>query len=738
MSQAINVISWISAVGYAVISLLTLWAWLRRPSLQRGLLALAIGLLATLSIVGRVQQVTGYQADWVIHLTIPAFLGSGYALALFRHSVMRTSRIALAALFVALVAVSLGSLAIRLPTGLTPTPTAKQWALVWGMLLLWSGCVVEPAARFWLASRGRPLLQRARLRALSTGYVALVVLLVGAIGIGIFAGPSLLLSLRYQLATTILGAATVPLLYVGFSPPRWLRRLWRDREEAALRRATAELLLETDPVQLAEHSLDWALRLVGADRGLLLGPGRQLLAARDVDEPVAAALIALDPDGGPRLVATGPDGRGVAAVAPLPLRGEPGMIVIVPGSFTPVFGGDEVTRLGEYAVSVASALERARLIEALAAQTRRNESILSAMSDLGEGFVLTRDGRIVYANDAFCELTGRSLDELRLLPGVMMLIAPDDRAAAAERVAARLDGQPVPEYFETAMLAGDGRRVEVEIAGRFLSGEPGETTVAICRDVTERRRDQRELVRRSSELQRSNAALEEFAYIASHDLQEPLRMVASYLQLLDRRYRGQLNSEADEFLGFAVDGARRMQALINDLLLYSRAGGQGPFVPTDCGAMLGAVLANLRSTIEDAGARVSVEPLPVVEGDPTQLAQVFQNLIANAIKFRGDRRPEIAVTAERDGRQWTFSVRDTGIGIEPRHAERIFMVFKRLHPQSEYPGTGIGLAICRRVVERHGGRIWVEAAEGGGSIFRFTLPAAAGAVPVRSNGAYVN
>jgi light-regulated signal transduction histidine kinase (bacteriophytochrome) len=209
-------------------------------------------------------------------------------------------------------------------------------------------------------------------------------------------------------------------------------------------------------------------------------------------------------------------------------------------------------------------------------------------------------------------------------------------------------------------------------------------------------------------------------------------MVASYLQLLDRRYRGQLNEEADEFLGFAVDGARRMQALINDLLLYSRAGGQGALVPTDCGAVLATVLANLRSTIEEAGARVVVvEQLPTVEGDPTQLAQVFQNLIANAIKFRDERPPQILVGAERQGAEWLFSVRDTGIGIEPRHADRIFMVFKRLHAQTQYPGTGIGLAICRRVVERHGGRIWVEPAPGGGSVFRFTLPVAVTAAQPR-------
>ncbi|HEY2705007.1 MAG TPA: ATP-binding protein [Candidatus Dormibacteraeota bacterium] len=724
MTRTVDVISWVSAGGYVLMTVLTVASWARQRTMQRALLAIAIGLLGMLSVVGRVQAVTGHRSLLLAHLTIPAFLASGYALALFRHSVMRTSRVGLAALFAALVAVSAGSVAVRLPSGLVPAPTATQWTLVWGMVLLWSGCVVEPATRFWLASAGRPTLQRARLRALSAGYGSIVVLLVAALGVGIVAGPRLALDERYQLVVSILGAATVPLLYVGFAPPRWLRRLWRDREESALRRATAELLLESDAGRLADRSLDWALRLVGADRGLILGPGRQLLAARDIDPSIAGELITLDPGRGAHLVRVGPAAGGVALVAPLPLDGEPGLIVVVPGAFTPVFGGDEVTRLGEYAVSVASALERARLVEALAAQTRRHESILSAMSDLGEGFVMTRAGRIVYANEAFCGLTGHSLDELLLLPAVTALVAPEKRAT-------ELDGQVLPDHLPTALLTRDGRRVEVEVAGRLLDTDPWEPSIAICRDITQRRRDEQELARRSRELERSNAALEEFAYIASHDLQEPLRMVASYLELLERRHGERLNDEAEEFLGFAVDGARRMQALINDLLLYSRAGGQAALVPTDCGAVVATVLATLRPSIEDAGARVVVEPLPTVEGDRTQLAQVFQNLIANAIKFRGAQPPQIVIGAERRGEEWRFSVRDNGIGIERRHAERIFMVFKRLHPQAEYPGTGIGLAICRRVVDRHGGRIWVEPAPGGGSVFRFTLPAAV-ATPTRT------
>ena len=228
----------------------------------------------------------------------------------------------------------------------------------------------------------------------------------------------------------------------------------------------------------------------------------------------------------------------------------------------------------------------------------------------------------------------------------------------------------------------------------------------------------------AAELAHSNTELEQFAYIASHDLQEPLRMVASYVQLLARRYKGKLEAEADEFIGFAVDGAKRMQELINALLVYSRIGTKGKeFGPIDCETVLQIALKNLQIAIEDSQAMVTHDALPTIRGDTTQLGQLFQNLIGNAIKFRGDKRPAVHVSAERNGKEWGFSFRDDGIGIDSQYAERIFVIFQRLHSKEEYPGTGIGLALCRKIVERHGGRIWVESEPGKGSTFRFSMPA---------------
>jgi signal transduction histidine kinase len=225
-------------------------------------------------------------------------------------------------------------------------------------------------------------------------------------------------------------------------------------------------------------------------------------------------------------------------------------------------------------------------------------------------------------------------------------------------------------------------------------------------------------------LQRSNTEFEQLAYVASHDMQEPLRKIASYLQLLSQRYQGQLDADADEFIGYAVDGAKRMQALINDLLAFSRVGTKAkPFAPADCGLIVKTALADLQFAIEDAGARVDVGDLPMVLGDATQLSQLFRNLISNAIKFRRDEPPVVRVTSERAEAFWRFTVGDNGIGIAAEYFERIFVIFQRLHGRSQYAGTGIGLAICKKIVERHGGQIEVRSVEGEGSEFAFTLPA---------------
>lgn len=227
---------------------------------------------------------------------------------------------------------------------------------------------------------------------------------------------------------------------------------------------------------------------------------------------------------------------------------------------------------------------------------------------------------------------------------------------------------------------------------------------------------------------RSNAELEQFAYAASHDLQEPLRMVSSYVQLLARRYKGKLDKDAEDFIGFALDGTKRMQSMIADLLRFSRVGTQGnPFAPTSLDAVLDRVLSSLLPEIEKNNAVVSRSALPMVMADDAQIGQVFHHLIGNALKFRGEAPPRIHVSSEQRGNEHVFSVKDNGIGIEPQFLERIFVIFRRLHARGVYPGTGIGLALCKRVIERHHGRIWAESVPGQGSTFYFTIPEREGA-----------
>jgi signal transduction histidine kinase len=232
-----------------------------------------------------------------------------------------------------------------------------------------------------------------------------------------------------------------------------------------------------------------------------------------------------------------------------------------------------------------------------------------------------------------------------------------------------------------------------------------------------------DLARKVDELARSNADLEQFAYVASHDLQEPLRMVTAYTQLLSEKYKGRLDEDADKFIGYASEGATRMQVLIQDLLAFSRIGRkEAAYTSVDCNAVIEEVRQTLTSAIQESGAVVTSANLPSVWADRTQMAQVFQNLIGNAIKFRGKEPPVVTVQAEKTDQHWLFRVSDNGIGIALEYADNVFVVFQRLHARSEYPGNGIGLAICKKIVERYGGKIWVESQPGSGSIFKFTMP----------------
>ncbi len=242
-------------------------------------------------------------------------------------------------------------------------------------------------------------------------------------------------------------------------------------------------------------------------------------------------------------------------------------------------------------------------------------------------------------------------------------------------------------------------------------------------EVSERMKAEKKLAQHSEALERHNRELKQFAYIASHDLQEPLRMVASYTQFLSMRYRDKLDEKANKFIDYAVEGAKRMQELIRSLADYSRAGRDDiPFEVLKSTEILQAAITDLHSAIAKSEAVVTYDTLPTVVSDKVQLTQLFRNLISNAIKFSRDKPPKIHISAKKELEGWVFSVVDNGIGIDPQYFERIFVIFQRLHDRSDYPGTGVGLAICKKIVDRHGGRIWVESEPGKGSIFHFSIP----------------
>jgi PAS domain S-box-containing protein len=335
-------------------------------------------------------------------------------------------------------------------------------------------------------------------------------------------------------------------------------------------------------------------------------------------------------------------------------------------------------------------------------------------------------GRYEYISPSVETVLGYAPDEIEAMgaPTSLALIHPDDLPAVRAMLAHLEEaGEADMEYRQRAK-SGEFRWLSNHASVcRDEAGRPLYRSGNI-RDITERRRAEGQLRRTVEELARSNKELEQFAYVSSHDLQEPLRMVTAFTGLLRDRYRGKLDAKADEYIDFALEGATRMQSLIHDLLAYSRVGGRtADLAVTNVAEALQTALTDLDASLATAGALVTSDPLPAVVADGSQLAQVFENLIGNSIKYRREQvAPEIHVGAERRRREWVFFVRDNGIGIDPEYSGRIFEIFQRLHGRKEYPGTGVGLAICRKIVERHGGRIWVDSRSGEGATFFFTIP----------------
>jgi PAS domain S-box-containing protein len=377
--------------------------------------------------------------------------------------------------------------------------------------------------------------------------------------------------------------------------------------------------------------------------------------------------------------------------------------------------------------NLGSAITRAQTIEAL--QESRElitefRAHFTRLFDEAHDAILIFDleGQFLDINRKAMELLGYSEDELKSMT-VWDLVPPSQKEDSASKLKQLVKGNRIP-VFERILITKEGTPIPVENSAFVVRDEEGNVKFiqSILRDIRDRKEAQRKIQETLENLERSNKELQQFAYVASHDLQEPLRMVASFTQLLEKRYADQLDDQAREYITFAVDGANRMQNLINALLMYSRVGTRGnPFEPTDCTEVLAQALINLKSQIEETHAIITNDDLLTVMADENQLVQLFQNLISNAIKFRTEKIPHIHISVESTEDEATFAVSDNGIGIDSTYLDKIFVIFQRLDGH-KFPGTGIGLAICKKIVERHGGRIWVESEPGEGSTFYFTIP----------------
>jgi signal transduction histidine kinase len=606
--RVVAILQLVSTVAFVAIAALTIRDWFATRERGRMYLALAVGSLAAVSLLGQLAKLLGAGfAAASAYLTIVIFLGSGLALLLFRDSVIPLARRTRWVVIGVVGLTAVFQVATRTIYG-GSAPKPLSYAALATFVLVWIGCVGEPSVRLWINARGRTAVQRARMRALSLGYLGIVAILLVAVFV-----QSLASQPAVQIGVALASLAIVPPLYAGFAPPAWLRRIWRQGEEAKFQQATHDIVMfSPDQATLAHRALDWAVRLSGAESGYFISKGTAILATDRMTEGDAQAVqAAVAGDGGRSVVPLGGTPPRTAMVAAVP--GAAMSMVLVGGPFTPLFGSDEEAWLQQYATLVSTGLDRVRLVEAV-------------------------------------------------------------------------------------KLANDELQVKV-----------------------------REVSEQSRQLEVANRELEAFSYTISHDLRAPLRAINGFTSILFEEYADSLPEEASGYLKRVKDNGDYMGQLVDDLLAFSRLGRQALRTQrVNTRAIVDRALAVLSPSIDARMDELIIGQLPECDADPNLLEQVFINLLSNALKYSKNkpaRRIEVGADVGKEG-DTIYFVRDNGAGFDMQYADKLFGVFQRLHRSQDYEGTGVGLAIVHRIVERHGGRVWADAKVDQGATFYFTLKGA--------------
>jgi signal transduction histidine kinase len=609
VSSIVTGLQLVSSACLVVIAALTIRDWFATRDRSRTYLALAIGSLAAVSALGQVGKLAGPSFTAVSsYLTIVLFMGSGLALLLFRDSVLPlrplTRRLAIG--IVGLTCLFM--VGAQLIYGRS-IPKPVQLAELIAFVVVWSGCVAEPSIRLWINARRRTAVQRARMRQLSYGYGAIIAILLAAVLTSAVATHP-----AVQVGLAISGLLIIPPLYAGFAPPAWLRRTWRQAEEANFQQAVHDIVMfSPDQKTLAKRALEWAIRLSGADSGYFVAGGDTVLAIQGIsEEDVRQVQQVVTTVPGRSLYELGGRPPRSAIVSPLP--GTDAVMVLLSGPFTPVFGVDAEGWLKQYTSLVSAGLERTQLSGAL-------------------------------------------------------------------------------------------RQANQELEGKV-----------------------RQVVDRTRQLEAANKELEAFSYTISHDLRAPLRAINGFTSILLEEYGANLTEEAVGYLKRVRDNGEHMGNLVDDLLRYSRLGRQALRTqPVKPRAIVDRVLEQLAPSMEGREIEVVIGSLPDCDSDPILLEQVYSNLLGNAIKYSRKRehaRIELGALEPRNGDGPVYFVKDNGAGFDMAYSQKLFGVFQRLHRAQEFEGTGVGLAIVHRIVERHGGRIWADAKVNEGATFYFTLKGA--------------